>query len=249
MDFYNIGSSSFRHPDWINVDHWSEWYSKSQGDSIQIDWDLLTLSPLPVESNTATVVYSSHTIEHVTDAAVQNMFNESYRILKEDGVLRIVAPNIDILYGWYKKGIRYKGVDYKHPTTSKIKLSQATIEQLLLWWIASSASEIHRDGSDDRISDEDFVAAFDTLKYEEALDWCVSKCSIEKQRKYPGNHISWWNEAKVIQTLRVSGFENIYVSSFGESKAQAIHDTNLESKSDPGSRYFQTISLYVEAIK
>ena len=48
------------------------------------------------DDNTVDCVYTSHMIEHMSDIAVQNIINESYRILKPDGVLRICAP--DALY-------------------------------------------------------------------------------------------------------------------------------------------------------
>ena len=83
--FYNIGAGGFRHPAWTNVDHKSEWYEDVQHNGIGIDWDLLSLTSIPVEDNVAEIIYSSHTIEHITDEAAQNMFNESYRILKKDG--------------------------------------------------------------------------------------------------------------------------------------------------------------------
>jgi len=49
---------------------------------------------LPIENDSAEVVYSSHTVEHITDEAAQKMFNESYRILKKGGILRIAKELI-----------------------------------------------------------------------------------------------------------------------------------------------------------
>lgn len=95
--FYNIGAGGFSHPFWTNVDHDSEWYANYRSMTRQgIDYDLFSLEPLPVEPDSAEIVYSSHTVEHINDEAAQNMFNESYRILKPNGYLRITTPNIDL---------------------------------------------------------------------------------------------------------------------------------------------------------
>ncbi|MBL0072566.1 MAG: class I SAM-dependent methyltransferase [Bacteroidetes bacterium] len=40
------------------------------------------INPLPVATDSAELIYSSHTIEHIDDASLQNMLNESYRMLK-----------------------------------------------------------------------------------------------------------------------------------------------------------------------
>jgi hypothetical protein len=78
--FYNVGAGLFRHPVWTNVDYYSNWY---QGNPIDMNFDLFELKPLPIESKSASIVYSSHTIEHITDEAAQNLFDEAYRILKK----------------------------------------------------------------------------------------------------------------------------------------------------------------------
>jgi|SRR5688572_27276549 len=97
--FYNIGAGDFSHPYWTNVDFKSDWYKANEETSLSgIHFDLMSLQPLPIDSNSAELVYSSHTVEHITDAAAQNMFNEAYRILKKNGIIRITTPNINLEY-------------------------------------------------------------------------------------------------------------------------------------------------------
>ena len=69
--FYNIGAGNFRHKFWTNVDMPSEWYSNTQADDV-VSFDLESLDPLPIETASAEAVYTSHTIEHVSDNAVDN---------------------------------------------------------------------------------------------------------------------------------------------------------------------------------
>lgn len=72
-------------------------------------------------------------------------------------------------------------------------LNEASIEQIFLAHFASSISTLHSDDAPERINDDDFKSLFSTMEYEEVLDYCVSKCSLDIQRKYPGNHMNWWN--------------------------------------------------------
>lgn len=251
--FYNIGAGSFRHPVWTNVDHKSDWYSNAQSRSIGIgiDWDLLSLTPIPVQDNSAEIIYSSHVIEHITDEAAQNMFSECYRILVKDGVFRVITPNIDLAFRAYKENDRhyfYWIERYSTPRTYKKvmlnkPLNETSIQQIFLLHFASTASTLHADGSSERISDTELDKVFREMKYEEALNYCVSKCSLEMQRKYPGCHINWWNKDKLFQMLRNAGFGNIYLSGYGQSFSPVLRNTLVFD------RTYLEISLYVEAIK
>lgn len=248
--FYNIGAGSFRHQAWTNVDHESDWYRDARRNNIGIDWDLLSLTPIPVEDNSAEIVYSSHTIEHITDEAAQNMSNESYRILRKGGIFRVTTPNIDLYFRAYKENDRhfYYWLDwYKAPEEyQRLKankpLTEASMQQVFLKNFAYSASTLHTDGASERIDDEELDRVFRELEYEEALNYCTSKCSLEVQRKYPGNHINWWNKNKLFRMLRTAGFSNIYLSGYGQSFSPVLRNTLI----------FDThpkISLYVEAVK
>ena len=249
--FYNIGAGSFSHPAWTNVDHASEWYRVVQEKGIDIDWDLLSLTPLPVQDDSAEIVYSSHTIEHIINEAAQNMFNESHRILRKGGVFRVNTPNIDLDFRAYKENDRhfFYWIDwYSTPKAcQRIKLNrplnEASIQQIFLWHFASSASTLHADGSPERITDEELDRIFREMEYEEALNYCISKCSLEVQKKYPGNHINWWNKNKLFRMLRNAGFDNIYVSGYGQSFSPVLRNILTFDNTHP------KISLYVEAVK
>lgn len=70
--FYNVGSGSFYHPMWTNIDYVSNWYSGVQQNVVH--HDLMSERPLPIESNSAQIIYTSHTIEHVKERAVLYFF-------------------------------------------------------------------------------------------------------------------------------------------------------------------------------
>lgn len=250
--FYNIGAGSFYHPHWTNVDFYSDWYSFNDKTSLSgIHHDLMTLKELPIENDSAEVVYSSHTVEHITDEAAQKMFNESYRILKKGGILRIATPNIDLEYRAYKDNDRsyFYWID-NYSMKKEIErvnitkpMNQASIEQIFLYHFAGSASELHGDGVKERISDDELKNLFSEKSFENAMNYCTSKCDVEIQSKYPGNHINWWNPEKMTKMFKEAGFTKIFRSGYGQSFSPAMRDVALFDKTHP------KMSLYMEAIK
>lgn len=238
--FYNIGSAGFRHPAWTNIDHKSDRYSESQGDSIDIDWDLLTLKPVPIEDNSAEIVYTSHTLEHVTDKAAQNMFIESHRILKKGGVLRVTTPNVDLDYRAYRENDRQYFYWQRDSVNRK---RNASIQQLFLHHFASTASTLHPDKSTVKIDNAEVDRVFKEMAYEDALNYCMAKCSLRVQKKYPGGHISWWNKLKLFKFIENAGFNNIYSSGYGQSLSPVLRNTYFFDNTHP------KLSVYVEARK
>jgi len=63
-----------------------------------VNYNLLDCAPLPFSSDSIELAYTSHTIEHVPDAAVRNLFNEIHRGLNPGGLFRVTCPDADLLY-------------------------------------------------------------------------------------------------------------------------------------------------------
>lgn len=248
--FYNIGAGGFSHPMWTNIDHISDWYAKSQSPNF-IDYDLMALVPLPLESNSAEIVYTSHTIEHVTNQADLNMFKEAHRILKPGGIFRVTTNNIDLTYrayrnndrhffywlDWYETKEAYSRINLKAP------MSQASVAQLFLYDFASQISTIVVDGANKRITDEELATAFSTLSYEEVLNYYTSLCDTKIQQQRPGWHINWFNPVKTVKMLKEAGFSNVYISAHGQSASPPLRDTDYFDNTHP------KVSFYVEAVK
>jgi predicted SAM-dependent methyltransferase len=249
--FFNIGAGHFAHPAWTNVDYDSDWYAANRKFLKKgISYDLLSLAPLPIESDSAEIVYSSHTIEHIPNNAAQNMFSESYRILKKKGVLRLVTPNIDLWYRAYVENDRhffYMMDYYSIPSNYKKWMNKAwrdaSTSEIFLNIFATSVSPLTTDGEKERINDVELMKIFSEMKYEDALNYCISRCSIEMQKKYPGYHINWWNPQKIKRMLEMAGFNRVFISGYGQSFSPALRDTKYFDNTHP--RY----SLFAEAIK
>jgi predicted SAM-dependent methyltransferase len=246
--FYNIGAAGFCHPYWTNIDLDTDHYRQYQKKAF-INYDLMALLPLPIDSNSAEIVYSSHTIEHVTDEAAYNMFSESYRVLKKGGCIRITCPNARLEYDAYKRNdinFWYWRKLYSEPGTwekiYRIPLSQASIQQVFLHHFASQISEIDVNESPaKKYSDKEITDIFLRYPMEEAFDYFTTQCKFDPV--HPGNHISWWTHEKLISFLRKAGFSGVYPSAYQQSSIAPLRDSSFFDNTHP------ELSLYVEAIK
>lgn len=249
--FYNIGAGGFYHWAWTNIDKVSDWYKPAQHKNV-VDYDLFSLKPIPVtESGKGEVIYASHVIEHVTDDAVKNLFLESHRILKDGGYIRVTSPDVDLAYRALKEEDRdYFYWQHKYSDEKLMKkslynkpLNEASVEQLFISHFASSVSELHADGSKTRVSDQELAKMIEEMSFEEMMNTITSKCDLEVQYKYPGNHINWWNTKKTIKFLNDAGFKDVRVSSYGQSYCPVLRDVRLFDNTHP------KFSFYVEARK
>lgn len=72
-------------PGWINADH-----SPCNKEVMQVN----LLKPLPFHDNTFDIVYHSQFIEHLPMDRANVFLKECYRVLKPNGILRIVTPDL-----------------------------------------------------------------------------------------------------------------------------------------------------------
>ena len=246
--FYNIGAGNFLHRYWTNIDFRNPWYDGSSN-QIDLHCDLMKCEELPVESGTAEVVYSSHTIEHVSDAAMRRMFSEAHRILKRGGCFRITGPNVDVLYRAFNEPDREFFADsvkyYSNPEVmAKLQLksmSQASIGALFLYYVAAPASPLTTVPCERKFDDNEIREIFSRMPHDEALDFLCSFCNFDAAKA--GYHINWANAGKVSRYLERSGFSKVVVSAYGQSAIPILRDLTLFDCTVP------EWSFYVEAYK
>jgi predicted SAM-dependent methyltransferase len=88
MKLLNFGCGSTYHEDWTNIDIFSS-------SPKVIEHDIRKNLPYPNEYFDA--CYSSHVIEHMMKNEASNVINECYRVLKPDGIIRIVIPDLELI--------------------------------------------------------------------------------------------------------------------------------------------------------
>jgi predicted SAM-dependent methyltransferase len=86
MKLVNVGCGSVFHPAWINLDlvpavHGVKCCDFRRG--------------IPYPDNYFNVCYSSHVIEHLKKTEAKNLIGECWRVLKTNGVIRIVVPDLE----------------------------------------------------------------------------------------------------------------------------------------------------------
>ena len=90
----NIGSGRDIREDYVNVDH-------RQIDGVDVVADVHSL---PFEEGSLDEIYASHVVEHFTEKDAKNILAYWFTLLKKDGVIRIIVPNIDVMAREYAKG-------------------------------------------------------------------------------------------------------------------------------------------------
>jgi SAM-dependent methyltransferase len=256
--FYNIGAGGhlsfggdLNHPCWTNVDLDKPWPGAREFNrDVDIAHDLFSLEPLPIESGSAELLFSRFAVEHITDEAAQVLFDEAFRILKKGGLFRITVPNTesdyrayvarDLSYFSWRETFSIKAI--QEHLRYKIPLNKASIHQVFLAHFATNASTIHCDGAPNPISDEELQLIVSSMPFADALNRCTSRCSVEKQRLYPQNHINWWSHHKFDRMLHKAGFRNVYVVGHHQSVSPVFRLRGFDD-------LWSEVAMHVEAAR
>ena len=92
MQYLNLGCGDRYHPDWTNINF------ISTGEGV-IAHNLKQGIPFPDES--FDVVYHSHVLEHFSKKEAEPFIKECYRVLRPQGVLRVVVPDLEEIVRMY----------------------------------------------------------------------------------------------------------------------------------------------------
>jgi predicted SAM-dependent methyltransferase len=92
----NLGCGQRFHPEWVNLD------LHPSNPSVQ-RWDLQEDLPFPDES--FDVVYHSHVLEHFSKTDGIQLLSRCRRVLKPDGVIRVVVPDLERIARLYLEAL------------------------------------------------------------------------------------------------------------------------------------------------
>lgn len=88
MKYLNIGCGNSFDSSWINIDITSN-------SPLVISHNIL--KGLPFQPYTFDVCYSSHVLEHLTQDQAKSLLIECIRVLKPDGIIRLVVPDLEAI--------------------------------------------------------------------------------------------------------------------------------------------------------
>lgn len=229
----NFGSGAFFHPRWTNYDlpGKSLYYKKLLGtpnkDFIPID--LSKDIPLPIERNSVSLIYCSHTIEHLPEIDAIKFLTECSRILKKKGCLRLVFPDVTSDYCFAEILSRQNNID-----------SSVKIESVL-----AAAYNSFSPSSEYQLSDlEDIFTRFgydgdkiyEQLRLNDSLDGAF-------RPENPGYHLSFWSHKKMLDISNDCGFSMYLPKRKGSSEYAPFTNTCVFDNTEP------QYSLYGELIK
>jgi predicted SAM-dependent methyltransferase len=86
MRYLNLGCGSRFHPDWINLDIKSS-VKEVKAHNLK--------NGIPYATSTIDVIYHSHLLEHFSRDEALILLRECYRVLKPDGIIRVVVPDLE----------------------------------------------------------------------------------------------------------------------------------------------------------
>ena len=240
----NIGGGpKFKAEGWLNLD--------AVGPS---PYELSPSCTLPVSDASLDLVYSSHTLEHLNDATVARVLDESRRVLRPNGTLLIKIPDFDLILDAYQRGdadffrrwpnirtmtetCRSRGVE---PTTAAI-----ACQCFCGFWNKAFGDMFH--GYDAKAPGAYYgppvltEAQYQTVMAEASPHLiAISLCAevIAKERDYTFNHQNAWSYDEFSDVLLGSNF--IVTNAFAEHVIAAHGNV-------PGIEAQCDISAYYEA--
>jgi predicted SAM-dependent methyltransferase len=232
--FLNFGSGAFFHNKWINYDYpgQSAYYKCLQGlngkDFQPIDLCSESLQ-IPEYDESISLIYCSHTLEHLTKESCDRFLSECFRILKKDGVLRVSLPNMK-----------------DHFYLTKCLLSQKNINnQLQENYLRDSAAQVLADTRD--INIEELLSRFSSVEFDSQAFY---KQIIDNYPEYkifdgknPERHINYLDFEILIDTASSVGFSCVIPSYQGSSVARPFTNLHVFDSSEPH------IAVYADIIK
>jgi predicted SAM-dependent methyltransferase len=233
--FVNVGSGSFRHPLWHNLDRKNSFYG--WGQNIDIDYDLTSEKPIPLESDSVDVFYCSHVAEHIGDRDFTRFVGEVFRCLRPGGIFRLASPDACLFYEAYLRGdtLFWHGID-------PWGLGRSELEHKLVSHLATCL--VHKDRFPEFYIEADVIKqlVFSKSMHEffEHLRLLVPDgCN----GIFPEGHVNWYTAEKMIGLLQRGGFSKAARSGFLQSEDAILRDPRWFDNTVP------EVSFYVEARK
>mgnify|MGYP001185773171 CR=1 FL=1 len=232
--FCNFGSGAFQHPRWINFDFpgRTEFYKTIQGEA-GIDFKPIDLCTenlrLPFESESVSLIFCAHALEHLEEAKARNFLCECARILKSGGTMRIAMPSTDNDF------FISKIINSQDLIEAKVKLASilsATFHTL------SPTNKLDPETIAEDVIANDFSAA-DYFRFS-VTERGVSATFNPSQ---PESHIAHWNHQKVCNAAIEAGFKYYLPLYRGQTTAPPFKNTEVFDTCEPH------LSLYGELIK
>lgn len=176
---------------------------------------------IPLEDQTADVVYHSHVLEHIDRDAVPTFLDEIRRVLTLGGIHRIVVPDLERYARQYLASLE---AGLSRPRAAE--LHDATVSQMLLQMVRREAYG---------------------TSMQRAWRRRVENALLGDARKRGESHMWMWDRVNLPHTLELAGFRDCRIVDWQTSSVAGWSDLALDS--DPRGGEYKPESLYVEAVR
>ena len=257
MKLLNLGCGSRYRKDWINIDF------------VSTNKNIIVhnlLKGIPFKDNTFNVVYHSHLLEHFSRTEASDSIKECYRVLKPNGIIRVVTPNLEEILINYQKYLRLALQDNKKAEANYDWIMLEMYDQCVRTFNGGEMGKIYTSGG---IHNPEFIYKRTGIKVSTKPSLVkrnnLSKLSIRnllmklilgKEFKYyklgkfrsSGEVHQWmYDRFSLTRLLQQSGFDKSKGVSATESNIPGWTSYNLDT--NPDGTVYKPDSFYMEAIK
>ena len=200
------------------------------------NFDLTKDLPLPFSDGSIVGVYTSHCIEHLTEAEVAPIFLDSYRVLKSGGTLRVVVPNMAEIFDAYDKreASYFQWLRDKQTNRGQIWVYDSWIRVVTRMFAGHVV---------DCLNDTELKQMYTKLGRKQFVSKILSLAEEYPERWGPGSHKSAWTPDSMKKMLENAGFKKIELSQRGQSKDKIFRNLGKFDTTMPNA------SLFIEAHK
>lgn len=230
--FINFGSGAFFHNRWKNYDYpgQSIYYKCLQGaenrDFYAIDLCADSLF-IPEKDASVSLIYCSHTLEHLEGASAKHFLKECYRILRPNGVMRIALPNT-------------RNDAYFYDCLSR---QSNCMEEIRINYLMSAAGHILSDAK--RISKHEIEELFRMADNESKRFFEIMKEKDKSASKFDGSnperHITYWDFEELMAITEKIGFKFLAPVYPGASMAAPFTNINVFDNTEPHQSFYAEI--------
>ena len=242
----NLGCGQCFHADWTNLDFTA---SSEQ----VIAHNLLT--GIPFEDESFEVVYHSHLLEHLPKSQVELFLQGCYRVLKPEGIIRVVVPDLEQIARLYLSSLE--------KALAGDASAQANYDWMMLEMYDQvvrnqSGGEMIRYLSQDVVPNQDFIVERLGVEGEKMLEMMKGKNYVpvpdtqlnpeQIGRFRLGGEIHQWmyDRYSLSMLLQKVGFQEIQICTAEESRIPDFAQYNLDVLD---GRVRKNDSLFMEARK
>ena len=227
-NYINIGGGPiFIHRRFSNLDQCFD-TEKHNG---RIKFDLVKDLPLPFENNQIRGVYTSHCLEHLTRGEIINILTDSYRVLKKDGVIRIVLPDHETMFD------SYESRDASYFSMFKVKSKSHQI-----WkydsWLRLVTRSFAAPGVD-KFSDSELYENYKLMGRDKYIKYMVNIGeNCHEDRKIPNAHKIFTSPKVIIKILNDIGFKNVHQTSVNQTLDRIYKNELFFNNTQPKTSFF-----------